>query len=58
MIRNAALNDQYSPKAEAECKELYWSLSAAFLIIQMHFAHRHYAKVGRSEAQQLRQSIK
>ena len=47
----------YASLHSASALGLYWSLSAAFLIIQMHFAHRHYAKVGRSEAQQLRQSL-
>ena len=28
---------------------LYWAISATFLIIQMHFAHSHYAKVGKAE---------
>lgn len=47
----------YASLHSASALGLYWSVSAAFLIIQMHFAHRHYAKVGRSEAQQLRQSL-
>ena len=29
---------------------LYWSISAAFLIVQMHFAHSHYKKVALHEA--------
>ena len=28
-----------------------------FLIIQMHFAHSHYAKVGKIEGEKLRQRI-
>ena len=34
---------------------LYWAISATFLIIQMHFAHSHYAKVGKAGEQLKRQ---
>ena len=36
---------------------LYWAISATFLIIQMHFAHSHYAKVGKATGEQLKRQI-
>lgn len=36
---------------------LYWSVNAAFLIIQMYFANKHYSKVADHEAQILRDKI-
>ncbi len=47
----------YASLTSASALGLYWSISAAFLIIQMHFAHRHYSKVGQLEAEQLRKSL-
>ena len=32
-------------------------ISATFLIIQMHFAHSHYAKVGKAAGEQLKRQI-
>lgn len=47
----------YASLTSASALGLYWSISAAFLIIQMHFAHSHYSKVGQLEAEQLRKSL-
>lgn len=47
----------YVSLSSASALALYWSVSAAFLIVQMHFAHQHYAKVAKHEAQQLEQNL-
>ena len=39
----------YASLQSASALSLYWAISATFLIIQMHFAHSHYAKVGKAE---------
>lgn len=43
----------YASLHSASALSLYWSVSAAFLIIQMHFAHSHYVKQAKMEAAQL-----
>lgn len=47
----------YASLQSASALSLYWAISATFLIIQMHFAHSHYAKVGKAAGDQLRQQI-
>ena len=47
----------YASLHSASALSLYWAISATFLIIQMHFAHSHYAKVGKIEGEKLRQRI-
>lgn len=47
----------YASLQSASALSLYWAVSATFLIIQMHFAHSHYAKVGQAAGDQLRQQI-
>ncbi|MCQ9904840.1 YidC/Oxa1 family membrane protein insertase, partial [Staphylococcus aureus] len=44
----------YASLQSASALSLYWAISATFLIIQMHFAHSHYAKVGKAAGDQLR----
>ena len=36
---------------------LYWAIGCNVLIIQMHFAHSHYAKVGKARGEQLKRQI-
>ena len=45
----------YASLQSASALSLYWAISATFLIIQMHFAHSHYAKVGKAGEQLKRQ---
>lgn len=47
----------YASLQSASALSLYWAISATFLIIQMHFAHSHYAKVGKAAGDQLRKQI-
>ena len=47
----------YASLHSASALSVYWAISATFLIIQMHFAHSHYAKVGKIEGEKLRQRI-
>lgn len=47
----------YASLQSASTLSLYWAISATFLIIQMHFAHSHYAKVGKAAGDQLRKQI-
>lgn len=47
----------YASLQSASALSLYWAISATFLIIQMHFAHSHYAKVGKAAGEQLKRQI-
>ncbi|MDU3105746.1 MAG: YidC/Oxa1 family membrane protein insertase, partial [Staphylococcus epidermidis] len=47
----------YASLHSAAALGLYWSISAAFLIVQMHFAHSHYKKVALHEAKKLKQKL-
>ena len=47
----------YASLQSASALSLYWAISATFLIIQMHFAHSHYAKVGKATGEQLKRQI-
>ncbi|BGE81613.1 membrane protein insertase YidC [Staphylococcus petrasii] len=47
----------YASLQSASALSLYWAVSATFLIIQMHFAHSHYAKIGKAEGEKLKQRI-
>jgi len=47
----------YASLQSASALSLYWAISATFLIIQMHFAHSHYAKVGKLASDKLKQRI-
>ncbi|MEQ5994020.1 membrane protein insertase YidC [Staphylococcus saccharolyticus] len=47
----------YASLHSAAAIGLYWSISAAFLIVQMHFAHSYYQKLARHEALQLQQNL-
>ena len=47
----------YASLTSASALGLYWSISAGFLIIQMHFAHSYYGKRTRQEAANLKKSL-
>ena len=47
----------YASLHSAAALGLYWSISAAFLIVQMHFAHSHYKKVALHEAKKHKQKL-
>ncbi|EES41805.1 membrane protein insertase, YidC/Oxa1 family [Staphylococcus caprae M23864:W1] len=47
----------YASLTSASALGLYWSISAGFLIIQMHFAHSYYGKLARQEAANLKKHL-
>ena len=47
----------YASLTSASALGLYWSISAAFLIVQMHLAHSYYGKQAKKEAAKLKDQL-